>query len=87
MKALRIIRNILLGLVGLVLLALVALQIALRPKVLTPLVNRFAEQYVDGGELRFSQVRAHVLKDFPYLNLKLDDFALVYPPIFLSATP
>ena len=79
MKALRIIRNILLGLVGLVLLALVALQIALRPKVLTPLVNRFAEQYVDGGELRFSQVRAHVLKDFPYLNLKLDDFALVYP--------
>ena len=79
MKALRIIRNILLGLVGLVLLALVALQIALRPKVLTPLVNRFAEQYVDGGEIRFSQVRAHVLKDFPYLNFTLDDFALVYP--------
>ena len=79
MKALRIIRNILLGLIGLVLLALVALQIFLRPKVLTPIVNRFAEQYVDGGEIKFSSVRAHVLKDFPYLNFTLEDFALVYP--------
>ena len=79
MKALRIFRNILLGLVGLVVLALVALQVVLRPKVLTPIVNRFAEQYVDGGELRFSKVRASVLKDFPYLNFTLDDFALVYP--------
>ena len=79
MKALRIIRNIVLGLIGLVLLALVALQVVLRPKVLTPIVNRFAEQYVDGGELKFSKVRASVLKDFPYLNFTLDDFALVYP--------
>ena len=79
MKALRIIRNILLGLIGLVLLALAALQIFLRPKVLTPIVNRFAEQYVDGGELKFSQVHVSVLKDFPYVNFTLDDFALVYP--------
>ena len=52
MKALRIIRNIVLALLGLVLLLLVALLVILRPKVLTPLVNRFAEQYVEGGELR-----------------------------------
>ena len=56
MKALRIIRNIVLALLGLVLLLLVALQIVLRPKVLTPIVNRFAEQYVEGGELRFSRI-------------------------------
>ena len=79
MKALRIIRNIVLVLIGLALLLLVALQVVLRPKVLTPLVNRFAEQYVEGGELRFSQVRASVIKDFPFLNFTLDDFALVYP--------
>ena len=54
MKALRIIRNVVLGLVVLVLLLLVALQVVLRPKVLTPIVNDFAAQYVDGGELRFS---------------------------------
>ena len=79
MKALRIVRNVVLVLLGLVLLLLVALQVVLRPKVLTPLVNRFAEQYVEGGELRFSKVRASVIKDFPFLNLTLDDFALVYP--------
>ncbi len=79
MKALRIIRNIVLALVGLVLLLLVALQIVLRPKVLTPIVNRFAEQYVEGGELRFSRVRASVLKDFPFLNFRLDSLAIVYP--------
>ena len=79
MKALRIIRNIVLALLGLVLLLLVALQIVLRPKVLTPIVNRFAEQYVEGGELRFSRVRASVLKDFPFLNFRLDSLAIVYP--------
>ena len=79
MKALRVIRNIVLALLGLVLLLLVALQVVLRPKVLTPIVNRFAEQYVDGGELRFSRVRASVIKDFPFLNFTLDDCAIVYP--------
>ena len=79
MKALRIIRNVVLGLLGLVVLALVALQIVLRPKVLTPIVNRFAEKYVEGGEIRFSKVHASVLKDFPYLNFTLDSLALVYP--------
>ena len=79
MKALRIIRNIVLALLGLVLLLLVALQVILRPKVLTPIVNRFAEQYVEGGELRFSRVRASVIKDFPFLNFTLDSCAIVYP--------
>ena len=79
MKALRILRNIVLALLGLALLLLVALQVILRPKVLTPLVNRFAEQYVEGGELRFSRVRASVIKDFPFLNFTLDSLAIVYP--------
>ena len=79
MKALRILRNIVLGLVVLVLLLLVALQVVLRPKVLTPIVNDFAKQYVEGGELRFSRVHASVIKDFPFLNFTLDSCAIVYP--------
>ena len=79
MKALRIIRNIVLGLVVLVLLALAALQVVLRPDVLTPIVNRVAAQFVEGGELRFSNVRASVLKDFPFLNCTLEECAIVYP--------
>ena len=79
MKALRLIRNLVLGLMGLVMLLLVALQVVLRPKVLTPLVNKVAAEYVDGGELRFSRVHASVLKDFPFLNFTLDSCAIVYP--------
>ena len=78
MKARRVIRNVLLGLLGLVVLVLVLLQIALRPKVLTRIVNQFASDYVD-GDLVFSQVTASVIKDFPFLNITLEDAALTYP--------
>ena len=79
MKALKIVRNIVLALVGLVLLLLVALQVVLRPKVLTGIVNKVVAEYVDGGELAFDRVKASVIKDFPFLNLTIDDGALTYP--------
>ena len=53
MKALKIVRNLVLALIGLVLLLLVALQVVLRPKVLTGIVNKLVAEYVDGGELAF----------------------------------
>ena len=79
MKPGRIIRNILLGLVSLVLILLVALQVILRPKVLTGIVNQVAATYVDGGELTFDRVKASVIKDFPHLNFTIDGGALTYP--------
>ena len=78
MKALRVIRNLLLALIALMLLLLVAFQVILRPKVLTRIVNRMAAEYVD-GDLVFSQVKASVVKDFPFLNVTLEDAALTYP--------
>ena len=78
MKKGKVIRNVLLGIIGLLLLVLVALQILLRPQVLTGLVNNFAEDYVE-GKVSFRQVRAHVIKSFPYLNIDADDFAITYP--------
>ena len=79
MKPGRIIRNILLGLLSLVLILLVALQVILRPKVLTGIVNQVAATYVDGGELTFDRVKASVIKDFPHLNFTIDGGALTYP--------
>ena len=79
MKPGRIIRNILLGLVSLVLILLVALQVILRPKVLPGIVNQVAATYVDGGELTFDRVKASVIKDFPHLNFTIDGGALTYP--------
>ncbi|MBR1491086.1 MAG: hypothetical protein IJ611_10305 [Bacteroidales bacterium] len=85
MKPGRIIRNILLGLVSLVLILLVALQVILRPKVLTGIVNQVAATYVDGGELTFDRVKASVIKDFPHLNFTIDGGALTYPHDRFSA--
>ena len=79
MKALKIVRNVVLALLGLVLLLLVALQVVLRPKVLTGIVNKVVAEYVDGGELAFDRVKASVIKDFPFLNLTIDYGALTYP--------
>lgn len=79
MKPGRIIRNVLPGLASLVLILLVALQVILRPKVLTGIVNQVAATYVDGGELTFDRVKASVIKDFPHLNFTIDGGALTYP--------
>ncbi len=85
MKPGRIIRNVLLGLASLVLILLVALQVILRPKVLTGIVNQVAATYVDGGELTFDRVKASVIKDFPHLNFTIDGGALTYPHDRFSA--
>ena len=77
-KAAKVIRNVVIAVASLLLVVLVALQIVLRPAVLTNLVNRFAADYVD-ADVSFGQIRAHVIKSFPYLNLDVEDFALTYP--------
>ncbi len=78
MKAGKIIRNSLIGLVALVLVLLVALQVLLRPQVLTGIVNRIAADYVE-GDVSFREVKAHVIKSFPFLNVEAQDFAITYP--------
>ena len=78
MKAGKVIRNVVIALVGLLLAILVALQVILRPAVLTKLVNRFAQDYVE-GDVSFGNIKAHVIKSFPFLNLEADDFSLTYP--------
>ena len=78
MKAGKVIRNVLLGLVGGLVVLLVALQVALNEKVLTRIVNRVGSDYVD-GDLVFSRVKAHVLRSFPHLEVTIDSCALTYP--------
>ncbi len=78
MKAGKIIRNVVLGLAGTVLALLVGLQITLRPKVLTGLVNGIAADLVE-GDVAFREVKAHVIKSFPYLHLEAEDFTITYP--------
>ena len=78
MKAGKVIRNVLIGIIGLLLMLLVAIQILLRPKVLTGIVNSLAAEYVD-GDVNFRQVKAHAIKSFPFLNVDIEDFSITYP--------
>ena len=78
MKGWKVIRNTLLALAGLVLVLLVALQILLRPSVLTGIVNRVTAGMVE-GDISFREVRAHVIKSFPFLNIDARDFCITYP--------
>ena len=78
MKAGKVIRNTVIGILALVLVLLVTLQVLLRPQVLTRIVNQVAQEYVD-ADVNFREVRAHVIKSFPYLNLDIRDFSVTYP--------
>ena len=78
MKAGKVIRNTVIGILALVLVLLVTLQVLLRPQVLTRIVNQVAQDYVD-ADVNFREVRAHVIKSFPYLNLDIRDFSVTYP--------
>ena len=77
-KGWKIIRNALIALAAVVLTVLVTLQIVLRPQVLTRLVNRIAADYVE-GDVDFGNIRAHVIKSFPYINVEATDFSITYP--------
>ena len=78
MKVLKVIRNVLLTLVALVFLLAVAAQLVLTPRNLTRIVNQVSASLLDDG-LRFREVRASVLRSFPYLNVTAEDCALTYP--------
>lgn len=78
MKTGKVIRNVVLGIIGFLLLVLIALQVLLRPQVLTRIVNNLAAEYVE-GDVSFQQVRAHFIKSFPYLNIDAKDFSITYP--------
>ena len=78
MKAGKVIRNVFLGIIGLMLVLLVAFQVLMRPKVLTGIVNDFAADYVQ-GDVSFSKIKAHVIKSFPYLNVEAEDLVITYP--------
>jgi hypothetical protein len=78
MKAKKIIRNVLLGILGFFLLLLITVQIILSPRFLTRMVNKYAADYVD-GTVHVDKVRASVFRSFPNLNLLADGLSITYP--------
>ena len=64
------------SLLGLAIICFTAIQVALSPKYLTRIAGKYAAEYVD-GEVKFSNIKASVLKSFPNLNLTVDGFSIV----------
>ena len=77
-KKMKTVWKVLLCLVGVWALLLVAVQVALSPRVLTRLADRLAAEYVD-ADVDFGEVRLSVFRSFPYLNVGFRDFSLTYP--------
>lgn len=57
---------------------LVILQIALSPSVLTRILDKYAEEYVD-GTLSFGKVRLAMFRHFPNVGISIEDCSLTYP--------
>lgn len=77
-KKMKTVWKVLLWVVGIWAVLLVAVQVALSPKLLTRLADRLASEYVD-AEVDFGEVRLSVFRSFPYLNVGFSDFSLTYP--------
>ncbi len=78
MKAGKLLRNILIGIGGFIVILLVAVEIALRTGMLTPVVNRIAAEFIL-GDAEFSRVRGSILRRFPGVNVRLDNLSVTYP--------
>ncbi len=74
----RWLRPVLWALLGIWAVVIIALQVALNSSVLTRIVDRMAEEYVD-GDVAFSGIKASMFKSFPNLNVTVENFSLTYP--------
>ena len=77
-KGWKTLRGILIGIVALIIVLILAFQILLRPSVLTGLVNKYAPQFVEGN-IEFSEIRATIIRSFPFAGLEAKDLAITYP--------
>lgn len=64
--------------IGIWLTLLILLQVVLSPSVLTKVVNRYANEYID-ADLKFGNAYVSIFERFPKISLTLEDFSLTYP--------
>ncbi len=76
-----IIKRILKGIAwfaGIWLAVLIILQLALSPKVIGGIVDKFAGEYID-GTLKFGKIKVDMFRHFPRMGLIMEDVSLTYP--------
>lgn len=67
-----------LALAGIWLAILVIIQIALSPKAVDRLIDKYAAEYID-GQIHIGKASLSVFRHFPNIGMSLEDFHITYP--------
>lgn len=73
-----VLKTLLLVSIGVWTVVVVVLQVILTPDALKRIATGFANEYVD-GTVSFSSIEASMFKNFPNLNVSIEDFSITYP--------
>lgn len=74
----RFIGKVCLGIFFALLAIYVILEIALSPAILSKVVDKYAEELID-GDISYENARISMFKRFPSIGLTLDNFSITYP--------
>lgn len=63
---------------GIFLALVLILQLVFTSSMLTNVVNRYADEYVD-GDVNFGDIEVNMFRRFPNISLRMDDVSVTYP--------
>ena len=63
---------------GIWLAIMIIVQIVLSSSILTGLINKYADQFID-GDITFGKAQVSVFRRFPKVSMTLEDFSITYP--------
>jgi len=72
-----IISKVILWILGIIIAQMIVVQLLLTPRVLTPIIERYATHYID-VDVRFQQVSVNVLRYFPNITVTIDSCLFSY---------
>lgn len=75
---LRRISRLLLWIAGIFVSLVLILQLVFTSSMLTDIVNRYADDYVD-GDVNFGNIEVNMFRRFPNISLAMDDVSITYP--------
>ena len=74
----RILLKIVAWVAGIWLAIMIIAQIVLSSSILTGLINKYADQFID-GDITFGKAQVSLFRRFPKVSMTLEDFSITYP--------
>lgn len=57
---------------------MVVIQLVLSSSILTGLINKYGDQFID-GDINFGKAQVSLFRRFPKVTMTLEDFSITYP--------